>query len=250
LVPAVQVALGVLDHLRRLGHLDARRPVDAGLDHRLVERRDLPEGLFVIPRHHLEDGGQGMFLVARVDAFGREADVEIGLPLHAGMLFEDGNADFLGGAGIDGRLEHHDRSTLHVLAYRLGSAGQGREVGIVGDVDRGRHGNDDEIRFAQDRGVGTDFEMGCGLQVFSGYLPGRVDEILVMINFGGGEIEAERPAPLSEFNRQWQANISESNYCNDCFCVHFIGSDSIFANCLTFETHGNTDSRNNTPCGF
>ena len=40
------------------------------------------------------------------------------LPLHAGVLFENRDADFFGGAGIDRGFIDHDGAALHVLADR------------------------------------------------------------------------------------------------------------------------------------
>ena len=62
---------------------------------------------------------QRVLLVARVDALGRVADEEVLLPVQARVLLEDRDADLLGGARIDGRLEDDDGAALHVAADRL-----------------------------------------------------------------------------------------------------------------------------------
>ena len=60
-----------------------------------------------------------VLLVARVDALGRVADEEVLLPLEARVLLEHRDADLLGHARVDGRLEDDDRAALEVLADRL-----------------------------------------------------------------------------------------------------------------------------------
>jgi len=176
-----------------------------------------------------------MLAVARIDAFRRKPDVKIMPPAHAGLALEDRNADFLGGARIHGRLEHHGRPGLHVTADQRGGAGQRREIRLVGAVDRGRYRDDDGIGGIQARRIGRECELRRRSQVGSRDFPAGIDAAAVMRDLGGGQIEAERPAPLAECDCQWQTNVPESDYCNDCFCMHFIGSDPIFANCIIFN---------------
>ena len=146
----VEVALGVLDDLGGLGHLDAAGAVHAGGDRRSRRARPpLSSVAAVIAGDDLHDLGDGVFLVAGIDALRRVADVEVLLPLHAGMLFQHRNADFFGGAGIDGGFIDDDRALFHVLADRGGGTDQRREVGDVRLVDRGGHGDDDEVGLRQ-----------------------------------------------------------------------------------------------------
>jgi hypothetical protein len=73
----VEIALGVLDDLGRLGDLDRRRAVDAGGDHRGVGPGDALERLRRVARDHLDDALEGVLLVAGVDALGRVAEEEV-----------------------------------------------------------------------------------------------------------------------------------------------------------------------------
>ena len=76
----VQVALGVLDDLRRFGDLDAACPVHAGLDDAAVDFRHPGQGFRRIAGDDLGDLGQRMLLVPGVDAFRRVAREEVFLP--------------------------------------------------------------------------------------------------------------------------------------------------------------------------
>ncbi len=73
----VDVALGVLDHLGRFGHLDAAHPVSAGGDDARVELIDEVGGFGGGAGGNLFDGGEAVFPVAGVDAFGGIAGVEV-----------------------------------------------------------------------------------------------------------------------------------------------------------------------------
>ncbi len=84
----VQVALRVLDHLARLGGLDAGAAMHAGLDDRLVQCGDLLQRLGRVAGHDLDDVRQHVLAVARIDALGAVADEEIALPLQPGGLLE------------------------------------------------------------------------------------------------------------------------------------------------------------------
>src|SRR5690606_35793284 len=65
-----EVALGVLDHLGGLGHLDAAGLVGASGDDAGVEGVDEVGGLWGGAGGDFEDVGEAVGLVARVDAFG------------------------------------------------------------------------------------------------------------------------------------------------------------------------------------
>ena len=108
---------------------------------------------------------------------GRVADEEVGLPLHSRMLFHDRDADFLGRAGIDGRLEHHRRTALHVLADGLRRADQRAEIRLMRVVHRRRHGDDDEIGFGERGRIVVHRQLRRGTQVGAAHLAGRIDVI-------------------------------------------------------------------------
>ena len=125
----VDVALGVLQHLGELGDADRRGAVGAGRDHALVDGVDDVERLGRVAGDDLQDVVEAALLVAGVDALGRVADVEVGLPFEAGRLLEDGDADVLGDAGIDGGFVDDDVALLEGLAERGRGLPQRLEVG-------------------------------------------------------------------------------------------------------------------------
>ena len=79
----VEIALGVLDDLGRLGDLDRRRPMNTGADDAAIHRGDPLQGLVVLARDDLRDRLEAMFAVAGIDPLRRVAELEIG------TLFED-----------------------------------------------------------------------------------------------------------------------------------------------------------------
>ena len=64
----VEIALGVLDDLGRLGDLDRRGPEHARLHDPAIEPRNLLERFRIAPRDDLHDVRQGVLAVAGVDA--------------------------------------------------------------------------------------------------------------------------------------------------------------------------------------
>ena len=66
----VEVALGVLDDLCRLGDLERGRPVDPGLDNASINAGYPLQGLLVLAGNNLDDRLQPVLLVAGVDPLG------------------------------------------------------------------------------------------------------------------------------------------------------------------------------------
>ena len=118
----IEVALGVLDHLGGLGHLDRRRAMDAGGDDRAVDVGDDAQRLLVLARHHFGDGFEAMVLVARIDALRRIADGEIGAAAQARRALENGHAILFHRAGIDRRFINHDVAALEHRGRRYREA--------------------------------------------------------------------------------------------------------------------------------
>ena len=147
----VDVALGVLDHLGGLGHADARGLVGAGGDHRAVERVDEVGDLGRRAGGDLDDAGQAVLLVARVDALRAVARVEVAVVDQPGFLLQDRHADFLGRARIDRGFVDHHVAALERAADAAAGRLQRAEVRPLELVDRGRHGDDDRRCSAQGR---------------------------------------------------------------------------------------------------
>jgi hypothetical protein len=105
-----------------------------------------------VARDDLQDLGERVLLVARVDALGAVADEEVLLPLHARFALQHRDADLFGGAGVDGGLIDHRGALLHVAADAGGRADQRAEVGDVRFVHRRGHGHDDHVGLGQQGG--------------------------------------------------------------------------------------------------
>ena len=91
-------------------------------DDAFVDGVDDVERFGRVAGHDLQDVVEAPLLVAGIDALGRVADVEVGLPFQAGRLLEDGDADVLGDAGIDGRFVDDDVALLQRLAPMVDEA--------------------------------------------------------------------------------------------------------------------------------
>ena len=119
--------------------------MDAGGDDAAIYFSDALECLRQIPGDHLGDPRKGVFLVARIDSLGRIPDEKILFPYQARMAFDQGDADFLGRSGVNGRFKHHDRPRLQIPANGLACPDQRTEVGVVRIIDWRRHSDHDEI---------------------------------------------------------------------------------------------------------
>ncbi len=97
----IHIALDVLDHLRGFRDADRAHLVGAGRHHAPIDAIDEVGRLGRGAGGHLDDAGQPVLEVAGIDALGRIAGEEIAVVGEAGGALQNGNADFLRGAGID-----------------------------------------------------------------------------------------------------------------------------------------------------
>ncbi|MBK7864658.1 MAG: hypothetical protein IPJ65_39850 [Archangiaceae bacterium] len=102
-----------------LGDLDRRGLEHARLDHRAVGRRHPVERHGVFARHDLGDALERVLLVARVDALGAVAQLEVDALLEPRYPGENRPADVFGDARVDGRLVDHHVALLQRPAHRL-----------------------------------------------------------------------------------------------------------------------------------
>gem|GEM_PF-4781387 len=91
--------------------------------------------------------------------------MEIRFPLHAGMFFQERDADFFGGARVYRGFIGDDGAPFHVLSYRFAGTGEGPEIGLVGDIHRRRDCNYDMVGLGQFGRVGGDGELAGGLEI-------------------------------------------------------------------------------------
>jgi hypothetical protein len=159
----VDVALDVLDHLRRLGGPDVAGDVDVG--HEAVEGGEALGGRRVHAGDDLRDLLQRVVDVARVDPLGRVADGEVLPAGPAGGPLKGRDHDLLGEAGVDGRLEDDDGAVFEVPADGLGGRDDIGDVGVLRLRHRGGDGDDHDVRLADPGRVrgGEDLVPGLGV---------------------------------------------------------------------------------------
>ncbi len=119
--------------------------MDAGLDNRSVDLDKPCQRLLVLPRDHLGDLLERMLAVARVDALGTIAELEIRPALKAGSRLQRGRTNLFGHAGIDGALEHDDRPRGKDWPDQLAGLEESAEIRTVGLIDRRRHRDDEDV---------------------------------------------------------------------------------------------------------
>ena len=90
----------------------------------------------------LPDRWEPVLLVARIDALGAVAREEVLVELQARLALENGDADFLGAAGVNRGFIHHDVALLEHLADALARLHQRREIRPFVLIDRRRHRDD------------------------------------------------------------------------------------------------------------
>ena len=73
----IDIALGILDDLRRFRHLDGFRAVDTRVDHQFIDLRHDVQGLRIHAGNDLGDGLQPVDLVSGIDALRRIPDLEV-----------------------------------------------------------------------------------------------------------------------------------------------------------------------------
>lgn len=162
----VQVALGVFNHLGGFGHFEAGRLVRAGGDDAEVKRIHGVGHLGRAAAGDFLDFGEGVDLVAGVDALGAVAAEEPLVERQAAELFQHRHADFFGGAGVDGGFINHHRALRNGLAHGFAGLDQGREVGPVGLVHGRGHGDDEDLAVFEIFGVAAEVEAVGRLHVF------------------------------------------------------------------------------------
>jgi hypothetical protein len=73
----VEIALGILDHLGSLGHLDRWSTMNTGCHHRTIDVGDNVEAALILRGYHLHNRFKAMVFVTGIDALGRITDGKI-----------------------------------------------------------------------------------------------------------------------------------------------------------------------------
>ena len=98
----INISLAVLYDLGRLRHLNGIGPVYANLNYQLIDFRNGLQCLLVHAGYNFGDRLQSMYLVARIDPFGRIADLEIHAAFKTRLPLQNRHTDILRHTGVHG----------------------------------------------------------------------------------------------------------------------------------------------------
>ena len=171
--------------------------------------------------------------IAGVDPLGRIADHEVRSSLQARGGLQHRDALLFRGAGIDGRFVHHDRPRPQRLADGSRGRKQRTQIRVIGIVDRGRNGDDEEVDALQIVGFGGEADpaspQDLGLD-----LAGPIMAIGEFRQPRTVDVEARHgPAMSSEARRNRQPHIAQANdadmpaFCHAClyYCTRRPGPE-------------------------
>ena len=204
----VEIALRVLDHLRRFRHPDPGDAVNPGGDHGFVDAGDDVQGRRVLPGHDLRDAGKGVLPVAGVDALRRVPDREVRPARESRRLFEHRDAVLLRRSGIDRGFEHHDVARLEPPPHGTRRTEKRAQIRAVGLVHRGRHRDDVEVRLAQRLRVVREADVGR-VEVGRHGLTVAVHAPAQLLHPGGVYVVADDPRPGAERECDRQPGVSD-----------------------------------------
>ncbi len=205
----VDVALDVLDHLGGFGHADRRcRPRACG-DDALVQGIDHRGDLGRRAGGDLADVRQPPLAVARVDPLRAVTAIEILVEAQPRPFLEQGDADFLGGTGIDRGFIDHDVAALEQAGNQGTGAAQRRQIGLLMRIDRGRHGHDVHIARGQIGGIGAVTRMHSGSELIGLQFQRVIQATLQLGDPRGIDVVAYRGLLPAEGHRQRQPDIAE-----------------------------------------
>ena len=105
-------------------------------------------------RRHLQDLGDGVFLIAWIDALRAVAAVKIAIKFETTFFLENRNTVFFGAAGIDGAFVDYEVSGLEDLAHRGAGSDQGPKIRGLVLINRSGDRNDIDVAGFQFKLVG------------------------------------------------------------------------------------------------
>ena len=209
----VQIALGVLDHLGRLGHPDRTGPAGAGTDDRSIKPVDERSDLGRRAGRDLHDVRQSVLLVTGIDALGAVAHEKIPVEGQTGRLLEHRHANLFGGTGIDRRFVDHHVALGQLGADRAAGRLQRMEIRALVVVDRGRHRDDIGVAGHQRFRFGGERQMPCVRKHLCAGLPRGIDAIPQLPDPLGVDVETDRLCLLAKFHGKRQADIAKPDDC-------------------------------------
>jgi hypothetical protein len=128
-----------------------------------------------------------------------------------GEAFEDGNADFLGAAGVDSGFVDNDIAGLEQAGDGFAGFDQWREIRALGCVNGGGDGDDEDVAVSQVGRIGSAGQVAGGLQLLCGGFEGAVQACPELFDTIGADVVANGRKVLAEFNGEREANIAEAN---------------------------------------
>ena len=222
----VQIALGVLNNFGGLSDLQTGSQVGAGLDNCPLEGIHPGRRFWRAAAVHLDDRGEFVFGVARIDALRAVAATESGSRFRddeaqAALALEDWHAHFLSGPRIHRAfLDHQGRGAgalggtrIERLAHRDADNLKRRPVWTLGTVNRSRHHHHEYSGFRQLRRIVRELQqLGCLQRLSAGFV-GAIDPLAQLLQPLAADVEADHPAlkrrtcawtglGLDEFHRQ------------------------------------------------
>src|SRR5690606_37452982 len=157
----------------------------------------------------LDDVLQAMLAVAGIDALRAVADEELLVEPEPGGLLQDGHADFLGRARVDGGFIDDDVAGGKHAAHGAPRRFQRPHVGQLVAVHRRRHGDDVDIAALDAGDIRGEPEMPAGFQFLARYLAGAVDALAQFPDALRIDVEGGRGIPPSEGDREGQVDIAK-----------------------------------------
>jgi hypothetical protein len=148
-----------------------------------------------------------------IDPFGAVAEEEVAAALQPGMLFEKRPAYVFRDARIDGAFVDDDRPLRRIEhgGDRLRRADDGAEVRDAMLVDRGRHGDDVDVRALCFRGVARQGE-SRGAQRISFDFAGTVLAGAELGDAGRIDVEPGDPEGSGKRDGEREADIAETDH--------------------------------------
>ena len=207
----VDIALGVFNDLRGLGHLDAAGLVGASGDDLGVELVNGGGNLGGGAARDLLDGRQAVLFVTGVDALRAVAAEEVLVELEPAESFQHRDADLFGGTRVNGGLVDHHVARLEYPAHGFAGFDERGHVGAVGFVDGRWHRDDEDFRLLEPLGVAAVTQMRGRLQFVWAAFKGVVQARLQLSDACGVDVEPHDGTVLAEFNGQGQANVAEAD---------------------------------------
>ena len=211
----VDVAICVLQDFLHLGNRRRRNFVDIALQHRSVHRcNDFSR----VCADRSDDLGCVFCLIdqiARIDALGTEAEIEILAALQAASLFEDRLDQLFGGSRIGRRFKDDHRPLGQMFGNRDRAVANIADIGLLMRVQRRRHANRNKVDVLDERKVARCLEHSLfdqSLEIGVYYVADIVVPFVDELHLFGLDVKPDRlEAGFRLFDRKRQTDIAETD---------------------------------------